>query len=140
MFAETDPAIAEPGTIAPLPAPVPIVDKAQARADLITTVGLAVIAMFFAALILKIAMRYRLQIDEPDDCNASVSMSSFREMYESGEITQDEYDRLRDKLAAKIKGEVSKSNPSRLPKVTPKPPIVPPPVGSDGPPPPPETV
>ena len=70
MFAETDPAIAEPGTIAPLPAPVPIVDKAQARADLITTVGLAVIAMFFAALILKIAMRYRLQIDEPDDCNA----------------------------------------------------------------------
>lgn len=138
MFAENDPAIAEPGTIAPVPAPIPI-DKAQARADLMTTVGLAVIAMFFAALVLKMAMRYRRQIDEPDECNASVSMSSFREMYDNGEITQDEYDRLRDKLAAKIKGEVGKSNPSKLPKVTPKPPVVPPPVGSDGPPPPPET-
>ena len=139
MFAETDPAIAEPGTIAPLPAPVSI-NKAQGRIDLINTVGIAFAGLIVAALLLKIATRYRRQIDAPDDCNASVSMSSFREMYESGEITQDEYDRLRDKLAAKIKGEVGKSNPSRLPKVTPKPPVVPPPVGSDGPPPPPETV
>ncbi len=138
MFAENDPAIAEPGTIAPVPAPVPI-NKAQGRIDLINVVGIAFVGLIVAALLLKIATRYRSQIDEPDEMNSSVSMSSFREMYESGEITQDEYDRLRDKLAAKIKGEVGKSNPSQLPRLTPKPPVVPPPVGSDVPPPPPET-
>jgi len=139
MFAETDPAIAEPGTIVPIAAPIPI-NKTQGRIDLINVVGIAFVGLIVAAILLKVATRYRRQIDEPDDCNASVSMSSFREMYENGEITQDEYDRLRDKLAAKIKGEVGKSNPSQLPRLTPKPPVVPPPVGLDGPPPPPETV
>jgi len=138
MFAETDPAIAEPGTIAPVPAPVPI-NIAQGRIDLITTIGIAFVALIVAALLLKIATRYRRQIDEPDECNASVSMSSFREMYDNGEITQDEYDRLRDKFAAKIKGEVGKANPSKLPRITAKPPVVPPPVGSDVPSSPPET-
>lgn len=138
MFAETDPAIAEPATIAPVPARVPI-NKEQGRIDLINAVGIAFVGLIVAALVLKIATRYRRQIDEPDEINASVSMSSFREMYESGEITQDEYDRLRDKLAAKIKGEVGKSNPSKLPRLTPKPPVVPPSVGSDVPSPPPET-
>jgi hypothetical protein len=33
----------------------------------------------------------------------SLSMSSFREMYENGEITESEYHRLRDKLAAQLK-------------------------------------
>ncbi|MEO2091093.1 MAG: hypothetical protein ABGY75_16615 [Gemmataceae bacterium] len=50
------------------------------------------------------------------DREASMSLSSFREMYESGEITEGEYQRLKEKMASKIKGTPAPATPPPPPE------------------------
>lgn len=49
---------------------------------------------------------------------SAMSLGSFRQMYENGELTEAEYQRIRDKMAAKLKEKVGSP---------PVPPVVPPP-------------
>lgn len=101
----------------PVPPPKPPVDKAKARQDLFVTgiifaVALIVIGLSFA--VFKMWVRRRV-----NDCeNPAMSLSSFREMYENGELSEEEYERVRNKMAAKMKGSLGIKP---LPAVNPKP-------------------
>lgn len=61
------------------------------------------------------------------DREAGMSLTSFREMYENGEITESEYQRLKEKMASKIKGAKDIPAPPPPPPVQPPPPADTPP-------------
>jgi hypothetical protein len=112
----------------PAPPPKPPLDKAKARQDLFVTgiifaVALIVIGVIFAFF--KVWARRRVE-----DCeNPAMTLTSFREMYENGELSDEEYERVRNKMAAKMKGSLGIKP---LPAVKPKPD---PDVGQNGTPP-----
>ncbi len=54
------------------------------------------------------------------DREAGLSLSSFREMYENGEITEGEYQRLKEKMASKIKGTPAPAPPTPPPPPPPE--------------------
>ncbi len=89
----------------PPPAPKPFIDKAQARQDLIINFmifGAAIVAVGIIFGIVKMWARR-----QSEDCESpSMSLSSFRTMYENGEISQEEYEQIRNKMAAKMKGSL----------------------------------
>ena len=70
-------------------------------------------ALIFAALLLYLTDRWRKNRERRVD--GSENLTSFRALYEAGEITESEYKALRDKVAAKLKGEL----PGGLPRVPP---------------------
>ncbi|QEL17075.1 SHOCT domain-containing protein [Limnoglobus roseus] len=106
----------EAGAIVPQAAPnAPVgLNKAQARQDLIFNMvflGLAIIGVAVVFSLLKYWTRR-----QTEDCDTS-SLSSFREMYESGELTEEEYEQIRNKMAAKLKGKLGiKPGAATLPK------------------------
>lgn len=124
----------EGGAIAqqPVPPAAPV-NKAQAREDLIVN-GAIVGAIFIGLAVVFSAVRYwsRRQIEAND--SPAMSLSSFREMYENGELSAEEYEQIRTKMAAKMKSKLG---------VVPKPPATKPQgdgdVGRNGPAPHPKT-
>ena len=74
-------------------------------------------ALILAALLLYVTDRWRRNRDRQAD--QSENLTSFRAMYEAGEITEAEYKALRDKVAAKLKTEL----PGGLPRVPPPKPV-----------------
>lgn len=120
----------EGGAIAqqPLPPAAAPANKAQAREDLIVN-GAIVGAIFIGLAIIFSAVRYwsRRQIEDCD--SPAMSLSSFREMYENGELSEEEYEQIRNKMATKMKTKMG---------VIPKAPLKPQgesDVGRNGPPP-----
>ncbi len=89
----------------PPPAPKPVINKAQARQDLIVNFmlfGAAIVAVGIIFGLVKLWARR-----QSEDCeNPSMSLSSFRTMYENGELSQEEYEQIRNKMAAKMKGSL----------------------------------
>lgn len=76
--------------------------KAKAKNDLILNgvyFGLAVVAIGIVFGLVKLWARR-----QSDDCNTPVSLGSYREMLESGELSREEYDQILAKMAAKMKG------------------------------------
>jgi hypothetical protein len=107
--------------VVPVPAPIaknPAAGQARAREELVWTaiylgLALVIIGIVFAFL--------RLWTRRQTDCEStSLSLSSFHEMYENGEITEAEYQKIRGKMASKMKRELG---------IKPKEPPI---VGSDG--------
>lgn len=91
------------GQPVPGPAPRPPLDKGQARTDLLINIALfgAVVAIF--GIIFALAKWWVRR--QADDCDhSSMSLGTYREMYENGELTEEEYRQIRDKMAAKMKG------------------------------------
>jgi hypothetical protein len=76
--------------------------------------GLLVLVLLAGALALFILERWRKrQFGEGDTTQESAeSLTSFRALYERGELSKEEYERVRHKMAAKIKQEVLTAQPS----------------------------
>jgi uncharacterized protein HemX len=76
--------------------------------------GMLIAVLLAGALVLVFVDRWRKrQFAEPDATQESAeSLSSFRQMYENGELSEEEYQKVRQKMAAKIKREVLAAQPS----------------------------
>ena len=123
----------EAGAVAqqPLP-PVAPLNKAQARQDLIYNGAIFGAALIGLAIVFS-AVRYWTRRQTQDCDSPAMSLSSFREMYENGELSEEEYEQIRTKMAAKMKGQLG---------IRPKAPAKPQPdhdVGRNGTPPAPES-
>jgi hypothetical protein len=91
----------------PVPGPAPRVpmDKSRAKQELIFSALLFGAAVVVIGIIFGLAKWWARR--QADDCeNPSMSLSSFREMYENGELSQVEYEQIRNKMAAKMKGSL----------------------------------
>jgi hypothetical protein len=91
------------GQPANAPAPRPPLNKAQARQELLVTMLLLGGAVVVIGVIFGLVKLWARR--QADDCESpTTSLSSFREMYENGELSEVEYQQIRDKMAAKMKG------------------------------------
>lgn len=132
------------------PAPAPVVPKGRTSKDILKSsdfyflIGVMAGVILLAAVVISVVDRWRRR--QPRGESTPLTLNSFREMYENGEITQKEYERIREKMAAKMKKEIGLKKPSDPPAVDPETgakrtnPTNPPPpaVGSGDPPPQPE--
>jgi hypothetical protein len=76
--------------------------------------GVLVGALLLLAVVIHFVSRWQKRTAEPDAGRSStLELTDYREMYENGEITQGEYDRIRGKLAAKMKREVGLADAGR---------------------------
>ncbi|MBX9627482.1 MAG: SHOCT domain-containing protein [Gemmataceae bacterium] len=66
------------------------------------TVGLAG-ALLAGAVVIYLVDRWRKRQATADTADAGVELTSFRAMYERGEITEAEYAKLRQKVASRVK-------------------------------------
>jgi uncharacterized membrane protein len=84
--------------------------------------GAMVVVMLVGAAIIAWADRYRKRLAE-DRYSANQEMLSFRELYERGELTAEEYDRIRGRLRGRLKEEleVKERRPGAVPVVAPPP-------------------
>lgn len=106
-------------------------NKAQAREDLIYN-GAIFAAVLIGLAIVFSAVRYWTRRQTQDCDSPAMSLSSYREMYENGELSQEEYEQIREKMAAKMKGSLGiRPLPAKKPKGEPG-------VGRNGTPPAPE--
>ena len=128
----------------PVPQPSPK-DPLQNPEVIWGVVGLA-LALFVGAAVIYVVDRWRKQAAVSDpDADGAGSLTSYRAMYESGEITEAEYAELRRRVAEKVKKPAPQAGapaPITLPaqpgeRVTTNPPA--PPGGAPEPPPPPTT-
>ncbi len=81
---------------------LPKLTKEQARSELITIGLITVGVLFVAAGLLAIVNRWRNRNDS-EHCSPIMSLSSYREMYENGELTHNEYQKILAKLGKEIK-------------------------------------
>jgi hypothetical protein len=65
-------------------------------------VGLLAAALLVAAIVVWAVDRWRKRITS-DDARAGEELTSFRALYERGEITEEEYNRVRSKVASRVK-------------------------------------
>jgi cytochrome c biogenesis factor len=83
--------------------------------------------LLVAAVVFYFLERWRRSNPKGEvDREAGVSLTSFREMYENGEITESEYQRLKEQTASKIKGAKDTPAPA-TPPAQPTPPAGTPP-------------
>jgi hypothetical protein len=103
------------GQPANAPAPQPPLNKNQAaRQDLLVTMILIGAAMVVFGVIVGLAKLWARR--QADDCDSpTTSLSSFREMYENGELSEVEYQQIRDKMATKMKGHLGIRPPAPAP-------------------------
>ena len=85
--------------------------------------GLLIAVLLAGAAAIFLVDRWRKrQFSDADDAQESAeSLSSFRELYDRGELSEEEYQTVRAKMAAKIKKDVIAGQPSLArPAVRPK--------------------
>ncbi len=106
-----------PAPPAPVPAPRPALDYGL----LLTVLALAgVVAV--GVLIITVANRWRRNLGQ-DDVTGD-QMGSFRELYERGELSQDEYQRIKDRLGGQLRQELNLPGAPK-PDSPPQPPTLP---------------
>lgn len=114
----TPPVASASSAVTPPPATKRAEDIAKSG-DFYLIVGVLIGVLFLGALILWFVDRWRKDQDREDE-NPGLTLSNFRRMFEAGEITQAEYDKILTRMAPKIKG-----GPSQ-PPASPPPPAAPP--------------
>ncbi len=97
--------------LADVPPPPPPQANAKANPflnpDFLLTVGLLVGALLVGAIAFALVDRWRKRQADPGSARESTeSLTSFRAMYESGELSKEEYERIRNRVAARMKQEV----------------------------------
>ena len=66
--------------------------------------GLLVVALLVGAAVIYATDKWRKRAAaEPTEVDATSALTSYRAMYENGEITEEEYARLRNRVAEKVK-------------------------------------
>jgi DNA-binding HxlR family transcriptional regulator len=100
-------------------------DPSPAQKDLfqspefLITVGALSALLIVGALVIHFAGVWRKRQLESDDPRAdTLTLTNYRDLYENGEITRAEYEKIRDKLAAKLK-QKGKTLPAPPPDVGP---------------------
>jgi hypothetical protein len=91
------------------PPPPPQVGKANPflNPEFLVTVGLLVGALLLGAIVFAFVDRWRKRGSLHDSRRESTeSLTSFRAMFDNGELTREEYEKIRDRMAAKMKKEV----------------------------------
>jgi hypothetical protein len=99
---DTEPVIAVPA--GPPPAP-PKKNLLESR-EFYVTLGLLAGVMLLGAVAIKMLATWRRKQVEPGRWEAGIELNNFREMLEAGEITHSEYEKIRDKMSAKLKKQV----------------------------------
>jgi hypothetical protein len=79
--------------------------------EFFVTVGLLILVLLGGAVVLHYTDLWRKRQLVPPHESAE-SLTSFRAMFERGEITEAEYLAVRDRVAARVKQEVALANPS----------------------------
>jgi hypothetical protein len=80
------------------------------------TVGLLLLVLLVGIVVLAYIDRWRKR-SAPFEKDSVEEVSNFRDLYESGEITQGEYERIRAKMAGRVKEKVG-VKPSAVPPST----------------------
>jgi hypothetical protein len=105
---------------APAPNPAPGNKDLFQSPEFLITVGALAALLIGGALIIHFAGVWRKRQLEPDDPRAdTLTLTNYRAMFENGEITQAEYEKIRDKLAAKLKAKGKTVTPGQQPPVGP---------------------
>lgn len=113
--------------------PSPPANKPLMSTELWVAVGLLSAVLLGGAVALYLTDLWRKRQLAPDR-DSPESLTSFRTMYERGELSEEEYRKIRAKVAAKVKQEVAASNPSMAGGASPEAPANPGPHPSaDGP-------
>ncbi|HEY2786499.1 MAG TPA: hypothetical protein VGJ05_16155 [Fimbriiglobus sp.] len=84
------------------------------------TVGILALVLVVGAFILAAVDRWRKR-SAAFDREAIEEVSTIREMYEGGEITHSEYERIRTNLATRVKAKVGLNAPPPTPTIPPGP-------------------
>ena len=92
-------------------APLPWAANPFLSTEFLLTVGLLMTALLAGAVVLFLLDRWRKR-QLADSNDSAESLTSFRAMYERGELTEAEYRVVRDKMARKVRQEVAVSNPA----------------------------
>ena len=131
MFAQTPPTTAEQeteGTIEPSAPKKPEDVRGMVKNQDFIVYSLVLAGLLLlAAVIFFIFDRWRKKpAGEDTTRDVSLSLGSFKEMYENGELTEAEYERIKAKWAAKLKGKavvppVLPPHPTTPPEPTPQP-------------------
>lgn len=104
----------------PAPAPPRRSDPFLQRGEDWVLVGAIAGALLVGAVLVWVADRWRKRI-MLDDKRSGEELTSFRTMYERGEITEEEYNRLRTKVADRVKpkpaaaGQAADQTPAAAP-------------------------
>lgn len=122
------PAIAPPpwADVPPGPPPAGPPKPLLENTEFLIACGLMALVLFGGAFILSYFDRRRKR-QEAAFTDTTAQLESYRELYESGEITGGEYQRLRERVAGRMKREVG------LPGAPPRPADAPPPREGLGP-------
>jgi hypothetical protein len=89
--------------------------------EVIWGVAALTVALLVGAAVIYAVDKWRKRAAEgPTAADATDALTEYRAMYESGEITEEEYAKLRDKVAAKVK-----KGPLKPPAAVPPPPAPP---------------
>lgn len=101
-----------------LPPPPPPPGKANPflNPEFLVTVGSLVGALFLGAIVFSLVDRWRKRDATATSERDSIeSLTSFRAMFDNGELTREEYDKILDRVAAKMKKEVGVGAAAALP-------------------------
>ena len=90
-------------------------EQALSSVEFWIAIGLLTTILFAGAFLLLFIDRWRKRQFRTAD-ESTESLTSFRAMYERGELSEEEYQRVRARVAAKVKHEVAMSNPSMAAK------------------------
>ena len=83
--------------------------------EFLWTVGLLCAVMLGGAIAIGLLDRWRRrQVDPARWKRSGPELNTFREMLDTGEITHSEYQRIRDKMASKMKSEVGLKKPASV--------------------------
>ena len=127
MFAQ-ETTTTEPGTDSPPPTTVKgggVQGVVKDPSFIVWSLVLAGV-LLLAAVLLVLFDRWRKRPTGETARETAFSLNSFRELYENGELTEAEYNKIRAKMTAKLKEKIGGSSPPPLPAVAPQPPEPPP--------------
>ena len=82
--------------------------------------------LILAAVVFVFFDRWRKKPTGESTRDVSLSLNSFKEMYENGELTEAEYERIKAKWAAKIKEKTGTPASQAAPPAQPPDPVLPP--------------
>lgn len=112
--------------VPPGPPPAPVGGAAPRplleNTDFLVACGLMALLLFGGAYVLSYFDRRRKRQEAAAADSASL-METYRELYENGELTEAEYQKVRARVAGKMKLEVGLGGSAGLPGVPPKPPV-----------------
>lgn len=80
---------------------VPLADERTVQ--LLVTSLCLVVALLVAAAIIALVNRWRRRRDAADELSPNAQLAQFRSLYEAGTISQEEFERLRALLGARVR-------------------------------------